>query len=178
MSPIIQARLSQLLVTSLYEDSGKGTFLLNEQPNLLTPPWFWPPIAEISCKQKKYPEVYPPWGGGQQQGFPVQPKTPPGRWVDVVDQTEDGKTILVGRIPVWDEFWSGSPPKKLRAEIPHAEVDAFLGGLMQGTVSSVKAFFEEKPEPWQSMLPPKTPFGSGFPIDGGPWRPHIPDWLD
>ncbi len=175
MSPIIQARLSQLLLTSLYEDSGKGTLRLVGDIDLKTPPWFWPPVAEISCKQKKITYGGPPWGGNSEFRGGVQPKTPPGGWTDIVDQTEDGRKILVGRIPHWDEFWSGSPPTNLKSEIPHADVDAFLNGLMRGMPMSAGAFFEDRPLRLYEALPPKMILGS-FP--SGPYReggPRGPD---
>ncbi len=175
MSPIIQARLSQLLLTSLYEDSGKGTLRLVGDIDLKTPPWFWPPVAEISCKQKKITYGGPPWGGNSEFRGGVQPKTPPGGWTDIVDQTEDGRKILVGRIPHWDEFWSGSPPTNLKSEIPHADVDTFLNGLMRGMPMSAGAFFEDRPLRLYEALPPKMILGS-FP--SGPYReggPRGPD---
>ncbi len=175
MSPLIQARLAQLLVTSLYEDRGNGVLRLVEQIDMQQTPWFWPPIVEINCKQKLYPVVYPTGPGIQLKG-PVQPNSPPSRWTDVVDQTEDGRTIIVGRIPHWDEFWSGSPPKSLRTEIPHSEVDDFLSSLMQGQSASAKVFFDQAHNPGQLLLPPKMALGTRYPIgsdSSGPLGPRL-----
>ncbi len=167
--------MSQLLLTSLYEDSGKGTFRLVGGIDLKRPPWFWPPVAEISCKQKKITYGGPPWGGNSEFRVGVQPKSPPGGWTDIVDQTEDGRKIIVGRIPHWDEFWSGSPPTNLKSEIPHADVEAFLNGLMRGMPMNPSAFFEDRPHRLYEALPPKMILGS-FP--SGPYReggPRGPD---
>lgn len=158
----IHARLTQIIVTSLYEEVG-GVCFLFESLDLTTPPWFWPEPGTISCR---YPaatpnrRILPPKGVRAENLFG-------SRWNKVFDETENGSRIVIGRVPSWTEYWSGSPPEALAREITLKSVDEYLQTVFSGRETSPSTLFgSAQKAKMNTGLPDKPMFGSSLPDAG------------
>ena len=180
MQNLVSARLASLLLSSAYMDDGRGKLVLVDPPPADgRNPLFWPDVGEeLWCKRSLFNPVssldppvqpFPPMSIGVEVGID---DLSGGRWTNIVEEGEDGRKILVGRIPSYVEFFNGRPPIAFKKEISIAEADAFLSSLT--TVASQRLstarFFSAVPEPSVMLLPPKS-FGPFPPVDPGPRGP-------
>lgn len=140
----LRSRLVELIFTSTYALRSPREYDLH--PDFATPdapPSFWPEAGvALFCGVARPLNVT---GSQPREGGIMHKSLPQLSAVTVRAEGEDGRSLFVGKIPTYIEFWEGTPPSLFRPEVTLEEYEQLQHDIWAGSgTQRIRTFFQAK----------------------------------